>query len=222
MNLKNELIKTLSQKISITEILHFEEKEAVKTMSKGAMYKYILAFAGWQSIFLVVVGGGGCILAGGGWWWIYFGWWWVVVDIFWLVVGGGGWWWMVVNIIWLVVGGGNVQPNPIINKGNVTWWSFRNFASVINYFQTKIFARKGDFQNYKYKDVNNGNFKKPLHASANSMKNDYLKIAHKLFTGRSIFSYLLRLTCHIFRTALTKSITINFRNCILVSQSHIV
>ena len=187
MNLKNELIKTLSQKISITEILHFEEKEAVKTMSKGAMYKYILAFAGWQSIFLVVV------------------------DAFWLVVGGGGWWWMVVNIIWLVVGGGNVQPNPIINKGNVTWWSFRNFASVINYFQTKLFARKGDFQNYKYKDVNNGNFKKPLHASANSMKNDYLKIAHKLFTGRSIFSYLLRLTCHIFRTALTKSITINFQ-----------
>ena len=153
---------------------------------------------------------------------MHFGWWWVVVDIFWLVVGGGGWWWMVVNIIWLVVGGGNVQPNPIINKGNVTWWSFRNFASVINYFQTKIFARKGDFQNYKYKDVNNGNFKKPLHASANSMKNDYLKIAHKLFSGRSIFSYLLRLTCHIFRTALTKSITINFRNCILVSQSHIV
>ena len=187
MNLKNELIKTLSQKISITEILHFEEKEAVKTMSKGAMYKYILAFAWWQSIFLVVV------------------------DAFWLVVGGGGWWWMVVNIIWLVVGGGNVQPNPIINKGNVTWWSFRNFASVINYFQTKLFARKGDFQNYKYKDVNNGNFKKPLHASANSMKNDYLKIAHKLFTGRSIFSYLLRLTCHIFRTALTKSITINFQ-----------
>ena len=197
MNLKNELIKTLSQKISITEILHFEEKEAVKTMSKGAMYKYILAFAGWQSIFW--------------WWWMHFGWWWVVVDIFWLVVGGGGWWWMVVNIIWLVVGGGNVQPNPIINKGNVTWWSFRNFASVINYFQTKLFARKGDFQNYKYKDVNNGNFKKPLHASANSMKNDYLKIAHKLFTGRSIFSYLLRLTCHIFRTALTKSITINFQ-----------
>ena len=92
MNLKNELIKTLSQKISITEILHFEEKDAVKTMSKGAMYKYILAFAGWQSIFLVVVdafwlvvGGGGYILAGGGWWW-------VVVDGGEYNLAGGGWW----------------------------------------------------------------------------------------------------------------------------------
>ena len=82
MNLKNELIKTLSHKISITEILHFEEKETVKTMSKGAIYEYILAFAGWQSIFWVVAGGGGCIVAG----------WWVVVNIFWLVMGGDGWW----------------------------------------------------------------------------------------------------------------------------------
>ena len=41
------MIKTLSHKISFTEILHFEEKETVKTMSKGAIYEYILAFAGW-------------------------------------------------------------------------------------------------------------------------------------------------------------------------------
>ena len=35
-NLKNELIKTLSHKISVTErILHFEEKDTVKAMSKG-------------------------------------------------------------------------------------------------------------------------------------------------------------------------------------------
>ena len=88
LNLKNELIKTVSQKISITEILLFEEKETVKTISKGAIHKYILAFAGWQSIFWVVVGGGGCILAGGGWWW-------VMVNIFWLMVVGGGWWWVV-------------------------------------------------------------------------------------------------------------------------------
>ena len=64
MNFKNELIKTLSHKIFITEILHFEEKETVKTLSKGAIYEYILAFA--------------------------FGWWWVVVNVLWLVVGGGG------------------------------------------------------------------------------------------------------------------------------------
>ena len=43
----------------------FEEKETVKTMSKGAINEYILAFAGWKFIFWVVVGGGGCIVAGG-------------------------------------------------------------------------------------------------------------------------------------------------------------
>ena len=69
--------------------MHFEEKETVKTMSKGAIYEYILAFAGWQSIFWVAAGSGGCIVAG----------WWVVVDLFWLVMdggeyilAGGGWW----------------------------------------------------------------------------------------------------------------------------------
>ena len=35
-NLKNEQIKTLSHKISVTEgILYFEEKDTVKAMSKG-------------------------------------------------------------------------------------------------------------------------------------------------------------------------------------------
>ena len=47
-------------------MLHFKEKENVKTMSKGAIFEFILAFAGWQSICWVVVGGGGCIVAGGG------------------------------------------------------------------------------------------------------------------------------------------------------------
>ena len=51
------------------------------------MYKYILAFTGWWSIFWVVMCGGTYILAGG--------WWWVVVDIFWLVAGAFGWWWVV-------------------------------------------------------------------------------------------------------------------------------
>ena len=38
LNLKNEQIKTLSHKIFVTKIiglLYFEEKETVKTMSKG-------------------------------------------------------------------------------------------------------------------------------------------------------------------------------------------
>ena len=95
MNLKNELIKTLSHKISTTEILHFEEKETVKTMS-NEQYMNIFwlllggsPFFGWWwvvvDIFWLVVGGGEYILAGGEWWGIYFGWWWVVVD------GGGRW-----------------------------------------------------------------------------------------------------------------------------------
>ena len=91
--MENKLIKTLSHKISITEILRFEEKENVKTMSKRAIYQYILTFAGWQSIFWVLVSVGGCIVAGGGWWW-------AVMVIFWLVevdggeyiLAGGGWW----------------------------------------------------------------------------------------------------------------------------------
>ena len=71
-------------------------------MSKGRLYEYILAFAGWWSIFREMVGSGGYTLAGGGWWWIYFGWWWVVVDIFWLVVGGGGHILAVVGSWWVV------------------------------------------------------------------------------------------------------------------------
>ena len=67
------------------------------------MYKYILAFTGWWSIFWVVMCGGRYILAGGRCWVVMCGgtyilaggWWWVVVDIFWLVAGAFGWWWVV-------------------------------------------------------------------------------------------------------------------------------
>ena len=77
-----------------------EEKKLLKQCLKEVIYEYILAFAGWWSIFWEMVGSGGYILAGGGWWW-------VAVDIFWMVVGGGvgyildggGWWWMVVGIV---------------------------------------------------------------------------------------------------------------------------
>ena len=64
-------------------ILHFVEKETVKTISKGR-YTYMNVFAFIH--FWVVVCDGGYDLAGGGWWWVYFGWWWLVVD------GGGSWW----------------------------------------------------------------------------------------------------------------------------------
>ena len=52
-------------------------------MSKGYIYEYILAFAGWWSIFWEMVGSGGYILAGGGWWW--------------MVVDGDGSWWVVMG-----------------------------------------------------------------------------------------------------------------------------
>ena len=77
------------------EILHFKEKDNVKTMSKGAIYEYILAFAESQPIFWVVVGSGECFVASGGWWKVMVdggeyisagGWWW------WEVLDGGGWW----------------------------------------------------------------------------------------------------------------------------------
>ena len=87
--------------------MHLEEKKLLKQCLKEVIYEYILAFAGWWSIFLETVGSGGYITAGGGWWWIYFGWWWkVVVNIFWLVVGGGGWWWIYLGRWWVVVDGG--------------------------------------------------------------------------------------------------------------------
>ena len=57
----------------------------LKQCLKEFIYEYILAFAGWWSIFCEMIGSGGHILAGGAWWW-----WMVVVDIFWMVVGGGG------------------------------------------------------------------------------------------------------------------------------------
>ena len=72
-----------------------KKKELLKQCLKEVIYEYILAFAGWRSIFWEMVGSGEYIMAGSGLRWIYFGWWWVVVDIFLLVVGGGGWWWLV-------------------------------------------------------------------------------------------------------------------------------
>ena len=66
-SLKNKLIKTLSQKISITEIYISKKKTLLKQCQKEVIYEYILAFVGWWSIFWEVIGSGGYILAGGGW-----------------------------------------------------------------------------------------------------------------------------------------------------------
>ena len=78
----------------ITQNLHqyciLKKKELLKQCLKEVIYEYILAFAGWWSIFWEMVGSGGYILAGGGWWWIYFGWWWVVVDGGGYILAGGG------------------------------------------------------------------------------------------------------------------------------------
>ena len=79
-----------------------KKKKLSKQCQKEVVYEYILAFAGWWSIFWEVVGSSGYILASGGWWWIYFGWWWMVV----MVVGGSEWWWIYFGWWWVVVCGG--------------------------------------------------------------------------------------------------------------------
>ena len=66
-------------------------------------------------------------------------------------------------------------------------------------------------ENYKYKDVNQDHFKKPLQATTNAMKNSHSKAAvHTFFTGRSIFSCFLRSNGYNFRTTLTKYIKLHF------------
>ena len=83
----------------ITQNLHHgkeycvsKKKKLLMQYLKEVIYQYILAFAGWWSIFWEMVGSRGYILAGGGWWW--------------MVVGRGGRW-------WVVVGGGIVKSNPL-------------------------------------------------------------------------------------------------------------
>ena len=73
----------------ITQNLHHgkeycisKKKKLLMQCLKEVIYQYILAFAGWWSIFWEMVSSRGYILAGGGWWW--------------MVVGSGRWWWMVV------------------------------------------------------------------------------------------------------------------------------
>ena len=76
-NMKNELIETLSHKISVTErnIAFRKKKKMLKQCLKEVIYKYILAFVGRWFIFWEVLVRAGYVLAGGGWWWIYIGWW---------------------------------------------------------------------------------------------------------------------------------------------------
>ena len=45
-----------------------KKEKLLKHCQKEFIYEYILAFAGWWSIFWEVVGSGGYIAAGGGWW----------------------------------------------------------------------------------------------------------------------------------------------------------
>ena len=65
-------------------------------------------------------------------------------------------------------------------------------------------------QNSKYQDVDQGHLKKPLQASTKAITNNYPKIAHIFFTGYSISSYFLSLSCYNFGPALTKSIKLHF------------
>ena len=65
-------------------------------------------------------------------------------------------------------------------------------------------------QNYKYKNVNQSHFRKPLQVSTNGIKNNFPTTTHTFFTSRSILSYFLRLNCFNFRAAMTKSIKLHF------------
>ena len=80
-----------------------KKKKLLKQCLKGFIYEYILAFAGWWSVFWEMVGSHGYVVTGSGWSWIYFGWWWTCFGWWWVVVDGGGyildsggWWWVVV------------------------------------------------------------------------------------------------------------------------------
>ena len=77
-------------------------------------------------------------------------------------------------------------------------------------------------QNYKFQNVNQGNFRKPLLTSTNSMKNDHPKTAQTFFTGHSVLSYFLLLNCYKFPIALTKSIKLRFlKSSALASQNRL-
>ena len=90
---------------------------------------------------------------------------------------------------------------------------FWKFCLRQQLFRNKYFLHENEIvqylQNYKYQDINQGYFRKPLEAFTNAIKNSYPKTAHTFFTGRSIFIYFLRLNCYNFLTALTRSIKLN-------------
>ena len=65
-------------------------------------------------------------------------------------------------------------------------------------------------QHCKCQDINQSYFRKLLQASTISMKKNFSKTAHTVFTVRSIFIYVLRLNCYHFRIALTKSLKLHF------------
>ena len=68
-----ELEKRTDQSLVTQNLLHGKQycisikKKLLKQCQKEVIHEYILAFAGWWSIFWEVVGGGGYILARGGW-----------------------------------------------------------------------------------------------------------------------------------------------------------
>ena len=82
-----EFGKRTDQNFTTKNLCHGKEyciskkKNLLKQSQNEVIYEYILAFAGWRSIFWKVVGSDGYILAGGEWWRV--------------VVDGSGLWWVV-------------------------------------------------------------------------------------------------------------------------------
>ena len=66
------------------------------------------------------------------------------------------------------------------------------------------------FQKYKYQDMNQDHFRKRLQASTNGIKNNCPTTIHTFLTGRSSWSYFLRLNFYNFWIALTGSFKLRF------------
>ena len=106
-------------------------------------------------------------------------------------------------------------------KAMSRWTLFKVLLTSAVIYKQKIWLENEIvqyLQNYRCKDVHQGNFRKSLDSSTNTMKNDHPNSAHIDFTDRSVCSYIIRLNRYNFCIAFTKSIKLHFlRKCTLVS-----
>ena len=98
-------------------------------------------------------------------------------------------------------------------KAMSRWTLFKVLLTSAVIYKQKIWLENEIvqyLQNYRCKDVHQGNFRKSLDSSTNTMKNDHPNSAHIDFTDRSVCSYIIRLNRYNFCIAFTKSIKLHF------------